>query len=247
MPAVLVHGVPDTAWMWDPLRSHLERDDVVALELPGFGTDVPAGFGATKEEYADWITAQLRALGEPVDLVGHDWGCLLAQRVTSLHPELVRTLVCGSGPVDREYVWHPMAQLWQTPGSGEEIIEGMLGLPRDDLVAGLIAGGAPPELAARQAERLDARMGHCTLELYRSAVTVGAEWEDGVAAMPHRPVLVLWGRDDPYVGPEYGERLARRVDGELRVYDGCSHWWPWERAEEAAHAINTIWAGRGRS
>ena len=97
MPAVLIHGVPDTVLMWDPLRAHLQRDDVIALALPGFGTPVPDGFGATKEEYADWITDQIRALGEPVDLVAHDWGCLLAQRVASTHPELVRT-VCGFAP-----------------------------------------------------------------------------------------------------------------------------------------------------
>src|SRR5665811_1236401 len=86
------------------------------------------------------------------------------------------------------------------------------------------SGGAPPELAAQQAEHLDELMGRCMLALYRSAVTVGAEWEDAVTAMPPLPVLVLWGRDDPYVGPEFGERLARRVNGELIVFDDCSHW-----------------------
>ncbi|HEY3724987.1 MAG TPA: alpha/beta fold hydrolase [Acidimicrobiia bacterium] len=78
MPAVLVHGVPDRAVTWDPLPSHLERDDVVAVELPGFGTGGPAGFGASKEERADWIAAPRRAIGGPVDLVAHDRGCLLA-------------------------------------------------------------------------------------------------------------------------------------------------------------------------
>jgi pimeloyl-ACP methyl ester carboxylesterase len=100
MPAVLVHGVPDTAPMWNPMRAHLQRDDVIALALPGFGTPTPAGFGATKESYADWLTEQLRTIGEPVDLVGHDWGGLLVQRVASMHPELIRTLACGSGPAD---------------------------------------------------------------------------------------------------------------------------------------------------
>ena len=52
----------------------------------------------------------------PVDLVGHDWGSLLVQRVVSLRPDLIRTWACGNGPVDTEYVWHDMAQQWQTPG-----------------------------------------------------------------------------------------------------------------------------------
>ena len=74
MPAVLVHGVPETAGVWDALRAELARDDVVALRLPGFGCPWPDGFGATKEEYADWLVAEVAAVDGPVDLVGHDWG-----------------------------------------------------------------------------------------------------------------------------------------------------------------------------
>lgn len=35
MPAVFVHGVPETPTLWNPLRSHLSRGDVVAVRLPG--------------------------------------------------------------------------------------------------------------------------------------------------------------------------------------------------------------------
>jgi pimeloyl-ACP methyl ester carboxylesterase len=242
MPAVFVHGVPDVAAMWSPLVSHLNRDDIVTLELPGFATPIPDGFGATKEEYASWVTARVEAIGEPVDLVGHDWGGILVQRVASLRPELIRTLACGSGPIDRTYEWHPMAQLWQTPESGEQMVAGMLALSTDDLAAGLAGGGAPPALAAMQAANIDELMGRCILDLYRSAVTVGAEWEDAVAAMPARPALVAWGEDDPFVTREFGERLARRIGAELLVFESCGHWWPWARAAESAAALEQLWA-----
>ncbi len=91
--------------------------------FPDFATPTADGFGATKEEYAGWLTEEVRAFGEPVDLVGHDWGSILVQRVASTHPELIRTLACGSGPADRAYEWHAMAQLWQTPAAGEEVVE----------------------------------------------------------------------------------------------------------------------------
>jgi pimeloyl-ACP methyl ester carboxylesterase len=80
MPAVLVHGVPDTPRLWDGLRSHLTRRDIVTPALPGFASPLPARFDATKEAYVGWLTAEIEALGEPVDLVGHDWGSILAQR-----------------------------------------------------------------------------------------------------------------------------------------------------------------------
>ena len=36
MPAVLVHGVPDTTQLWDGVRAHLSRTDIVTPALPGF-------------------------------------------------------------------------------------------------------------------------------------------------------------------------------------------------------------------
>ena len=56
------------------------------------------------------------------------------------------------------------------------------------------------------------------------------------------PALVLWGRDDPYVTPEYGERLAARIDAELVLFDDCGHWWPWQRAAESAAALEQLWS-----
>jgi len=242
MPAVLVHGVPDTTRMWGPLRAELARDDVEVLALPGFGNAAPDGWTATKEAYARWLEDRLAAFGEPVDLVAHDWGAILAQRVASVRPDLIRTFACGSGPCDETYTWHSMAQAWQTPEVGEQIVEGMLAMPTADLAAGMVAGGAPPELAAEQAEHVDAEMTRCILALYRSAVTVGAEWQPAVDAMPLRPAVVFHGADDIYAATVIAERLAARLDASLVVYEHCGHWWAWERAADAAATLTDLWS-----
>src|SRR5256885_16186440 len=109
MPAVFVHGVPETPAVWDALRANLRRDDVVALQLPGFGCARPDGFGATKEEYVAWLVGELEALqGErPIDVVGHDWGGGLVLRLVSVRSDLVQSWVtdaAGLGDVDFE--WH---------------------------------------------------------------------------------------------------------------------------------------------
>jgi pimeloyl-ACP methyl ester carboxylesterase len=238
MPAFLVHGVPDTHRLWDALRSHLSRRDVLAPSLPGFGRAVPPGFDATKETYVEWLVGEIERVGEPVDLVGHDWGALLVQRVVSLRPDLIRTWACGNGPIDREYVWHDLAQQWQTPGVGEAI---MAAMTTDALAEGLPASGIPAAEARAVAEQVDDLMKDCILRLYRSAVHVGEEWEDGVARIT-RPGLILWGADDPYVAPRFAERLAARVGGELLLLEGCGHWWPRERPAEAASALERFWA-----
>jgi pimeloyl-ACP methyl ester carboxylesterase len=237
MPAVLVHGVPDTHRLWDPLRSHLERSDVVAVSLPGFGVPMPARFDATKEAYVDWLIGELQRIGVAVDLIGHDWGSLLVQRVVSLRPDLIRTWACGDGPVDVEYVWHDLAQQWQTPGVGEQV---MAAFTPEALAEGLPAAGVPPEYAREVARHVDATMREAILRLYRSAVNVGREWQAGVEKIT-RPALIVWGKDDPYVAPVFAERLAARVAGELVLLEGCGHWWPLERPAEAAAALERFW------
>ena len=88
MPAFLVHGNPDSARLWSRTIANLGdyEGEIVAADLPGFAKAAPAGFPRTKEAYVDWISERLEALGGGVDLVGHDWGSLLVQRITSTRP-----------------------------------------------------------------------------------------------------------------------------------------------------------------
>jgi pimeloyl-ACP methyl ester carboxylesterase len=237
MPAVLVHGVPDTPALWNPVRSHLSRTDIVTPQLPGFGCAAPPGFAATKKAYADWLIGEIEAIGEPVDLVGHDWGSLLVQRVVSVRPDLIRTWAAGAGPVDRTYVWHDMAQMWQTPDVGEQVMEAM----NADATIEALAPMLGRDVATEVASQVDDTMKSCILSLYRSAVNVGADWADQVDTIT-KPGLVLWGADDPYVAGEFGERLASRTGARLVMFADSGHWWPVTKAPEAAHELATLWA-----
>jgi pimeloyl-ACP methyl ester carboxylesterase len=238
VPAFLVHGVPDTHRLWDKVRSRLVRKDVIAPSLPGFSTPLPEGFRPVKESYVDWLVAEIERVGEPVDLVGHDWGCILALRVASVRPDLVRTLACGNGALDREYVWHDIARQWQTPEIGEAF---MAAVGYDEAVEGSVASGNPREDALVTAEHMDETMKRCILELYRSAIHVGEEWQDGLAAIT-MPTLVLWAKDDPFVEPRFGERLAAHTRGELVFLEGCGHHWPLQKPAEVAAALESFWS-----
>ncbi len=237
MPAVLVHGVPDTAQLWDGVRSHLARSDIVTPKLPGFDAPLPAGFDASKEAYVDWLIAQVEGIGEPVDIVGHDWGSILVQRLVSIRPDLVRTWAAGGGPVDRDYVWHDMAQAWQTPEVGEQVMEAMLG---DTLAEGL-ADMLGREQATVVASHVDATMGDCILKLYRSATAGFGDWHDAVDGIS-RPGVVFWGADDPYVAGEFGERLAERTGARLVMFPDSGHWWPIRKPAEVAAGLESLWA-----
>jgi pimeloyl-ACP methyl ester carboxylesterase len=237
MPAYLIHGVPDSPAVWEPLRGQLRRPDVVTPTLPGFGTDLPGGFGATCDEYAAWLIADIAGLGTAVDLVGHDWGGLLALRIASLRPDLVRTLATGSGPVDVEYQWHDTAVAWQTPGVGEQLMTMFGG---ELAIEGLVAGGVPRAHAEASVARIDERMKAAILRLYRSAIDVNARWAPDLDAI-RSPALVVWPIDDPFVDRRFGVRLAERIDATLLEVDG-GHWWPLTHPVEVAAALERLWS-----
>jgi pimeloyl-ACP methyl ester carboxylesterase len=239
VPAVFVHGVPDTAIVWNALRQELSRRDAIALSLPGFGVPVPTGFDATKEAYVTWLLGELERIEGPIDLVAHDWGALLALRAVSVRPASVRSWAAGAAPIDAAYVWHAMARLWQTPETGEQIMEEMRG---EALVSALVAAEVPAPAAAAAAQHINAAMKQCILRLYRSAVDVGSEWEGDLAGVT-APGLVIWGARDPYAAPEFGQRLASHTGADFALLEACGHWWQLQRPREVAARLESFWSG----
>ena len=210
MTVVFVHGNPETAAIWGPLVSVLGRDDVVLLSPPGFGAPLPDGFGATFGEYRDWLEAELERIDGSIDLVGHDWGGGHVLNAVMHRPELVRSWASDVvGLFDADYVWHDMAQVWQTPGAGEELIETMIGgdlTARTELMASL---GIPDDIAAAIAEHQNADMGRAILALYRSAAQPAmAEAGRALESAAARPGLSLLATEDPYLGENDTRRRA---------------------------------------
>jgi pimeloyl-ACP methyl ester carboxylesterase len=237
MPAFLVHGVPETHHLWDGVREHLNRIDIIAPDMPGFSRDAPAGFNHTKDAYLDWLIPEVEKVGEPVDLVGHDWGALLAERLVSVRPDLVRTWAAGGGAIDETYEWHPAAKIWQTPGQGEAFMQGMT---TDAIVPIFVADGVPESAARDVASRIDDRMKAAILPLYRSAANVGNEWGPDLDSVD-RPGLLIFGEKDQYMQPEFARRLAARTSAELVLFPG-GHWWPLQFPKETAEALERHWA-----
>ena len=234
MPAVLVHGVPDTAALWDPIRSRLTRRDVVCPRLPGFASPLPDGFACTKEAYAAWLVAELEAIGEPVDLVGHDWGAILIQRVATTRPDLVRTWVLASGAVSPVFRWHELATQWQTPDVGEQIV----GLMTSEAMAAALHDARHPDPDGA-ASRVDDTMKRAVLALYRSAVDIASEWSPP-PGQATRPARVFWGAHDPYGPPSYGQAAAELAGAPFVELD-AGHWSILERPDEAVPGLEQLW------
>lgn len=238
---VFVHGVPETAAIWNKVRAAIGRDSV-ALALPGFGGERPAGFGATKDDYVDWLVRELARFEEPVDLVGHDWGAGLTYRIASAVPGVIRSWVADVANIAHpDYVWHAFAQVWQTPGEGEASFEAQLALTPQERAGLYVTMGIPAGDALKMASALDATMAGCILDLYRSATpNCSADW--GPWPPSARPGLVLSATADPFGDPVLAEAVAAMFGAAHVTLEGAGHFWPYEAPEEAAALLESFWS-----
>ncbi|WP_300376851.1 alpha/beta fold hydrolase [Henriciella sp.] len=240
---ILVHGVPDTPAMWEPLTKALGPDHGPFLcpALPGFSTPVPKGFACTKEAYADWLVdyiEQHRQDSEPVDLVGHDWGAILVIRAAWLRPDLVRSWAVANALPEPSYEWHRTARIWQTPLLGELL---MAVTSKKRLANGLNQAGLPAGLAREEASHWTPDMRRAILRLYRSARHVADEWTRDLERLPDRG-MVFWGDDDPFVPVGTAERFCQRLNVPLHRNADTGHWSIVEKAGRFAELLKSHWA-----
>ncbi len=94
-PVVLLHGFPQTWYMWRKIIPELARHyTVIAPDLRGFGESSKPIDGYDKRTVAEDIYQLVRGLGfEKIFLVGHDLGGPAAYAYACAHPDDVRRLV----------------------------------------------------------------------------------------------------------------------------------------------------------
>ncbi len=244
MTIVLVHGVPETAAVWDHLRADLGHSDIESVRLPGFGVHRPEGFGATKEEYVTWLVAELERIGAagPIDLVGHDWGGGFVVRVVSTRPELVRSWVTDAGAIgDPGFEWHEFAKIWQTPGAGEDFFIQQLATPVEEQAPVFEAFGVPAARARTLAGWADEEMARCILALYRSAVDVGQQWGPDFVDIPV-PGLALLPTEDAFLSADGSRIAAKRAGVDVVELSGIGHWWMLQDPALGAAVLRDFWA-----
>jgi pimeloyl-ACP methyl ester carboxylesterase len=240
MPAVFVHGVPETDAIWGPLLAELGHGDAITLSPPGFGAPVPDGFGATSDDYLGWLVGEVEAMTGPIDLIGHDWGGGHVERLAAVRPDLIRSWCTDiAGTADPGYVWHDLAQVWQTPEQGDELVKNMFEAPVADQAAALASLGMTPEAALACATAAGPQMGRCILALYRSArQPLMTTWGRELEAAPRRPGLVICATEDHFTGSaDMVHRSAERFGAREAVLEGLGHWWMMQDPARGAQVL----------
>ena len=245
---VFVHGNPETSAVWSLLVAELKKrgvDNIVLLTPPGFGAPTPAGWGGTMREYRDWLIAELEAIGGDIDLVGHDWGAGHVYGVLSEKPGIVRSWAADcAGLLHADYQWHDMAQGWQAPELGEQMVAGMVAMPDDQFVDAFSGLGMTREIAAEVKSKIDDEMARCILALYRDAaqpamVAVGKQF---VAAQPKNGLVIIAEGDHFAGSPETMTSVANSVGAAIAVLPEVGHWWMCQRPDLGADILMAHWA-----
>jgi len=235
-PVLLVHGYPESSYMWRHALQAVAGAGWrgLAPDLCGFGDSEPPAEPASWEFHVDALERFRRALDlDPVVLVTHDWGVLIGLRWACEYPGAARGLVVSDGAFFADRRWHDFANTLRTPEEGEKLVEGFT---RDGLEAlfGQLSSGAGPEAVAEYWKGFaDERRRRGHLELYRSGDFSKLEPYEGCVAGLGVPVLVLWGGDDRFSSPRMADRYVAEIPGAERiVLDGVGHF-IWEDAPEA--------------
>ena len=92
-PYVLfLHGIGGNHGNFQTLMSGMEGVRAIALNLPGYGDSLPLEGGLSFPALATWLSRFIETLGEPVHLVGHSIGGMVALEHTASFPEQVASL-----------------------------------------------------------------------------------------------------------------------------------------------------------
>jgi pimeloyl-ACP methyl ester carboxylesterase len=222
--ALLVHGFPQSSYMWHEVLPVLADAGWrgLAPDLAGFG-DSPVEVPGTWERQVEALERFRVERGvERCVPVTHDWGALIGLRWACEHPEAIAGLVISSGGFFPDGKWHGMAKALRTPEVGEQAIAG---LDRDGF-AGLLRAstGAFDDEAIDEYWKCLADDAHkrAALELYRSGdfeKLAGYRLADLEV-----PVLLVWGDGDEFAPLAGAHRFERELaDTELVVLEGAGH------------------------
>lgn len=226
---VFLHGNPGSSMDWEEMVPRVGAfARAVAIDVPGFGkADKPRDFPHSVHGHADHLERTLDVLGiDRVHLVMHDFGGGWGLQWAARHLDRVGSLTLIDIGILPGYRGHLLAILWRIPLVGELVQRLAVPSLMRRVMRRRRGGKIPQRHIDRMIEDFDAGTKRTVLRLYRSA-----RGSDLGRRLGHRlsefrgPVLVLWGRSDPYVSAAYAER-QREVwpHAQVHVLEASGHW-----------------------
>jgi haloalkane dehalogenase len=244
--ALLVHGYPESSYMWRAALPALEAAGWRALapDLPGYGDSEPDPPG-TWERHVGALERFVRELGlGPVALITHDWGVPIGLRWACDHPGSVHALAISDGGFFSDRRWHDLANVMRTPDEGERLVRSYTREGFGQALRAVSSGMSDRALDEYWKAFADdtRRMGQ--LELYRSGDFEKLEPYEGRLAGLAVPALIVWGEQDRFASVQMAHRFHRELpESELAIFERAGHF-VWEDEPERATGALVDFLGR---
>lgn len=249
--ALLLHGFPQNASQWDAVRPGLRAAGLRCVTVDQRGYSPPPQPTSVDGYRLDQLVGDALAVldavtdGEPVLVVGHDWGAAVAWALAAYHPERVRGLVAASVP-------HPGAfgaALRNDPEQQERSaymrllrdVDRAERILLDDDARRLRAFFAGSTLTPQDVDRYVAPL--LAPGRLRGPLSWYAAMDDQFAAVPpvRVPTVYLSADHDLAVGRRAVEDCAQWVDAPYEhVSLTGSHWIPDERPDAVVDAVRLL-------
>ncbi|CAH0200253.1 Putative aminoacrylate hydrolase RutD [Microbacterium sp. Bi128] len=260
---VLLHGAAGSWTTWMPLLTAADRlgisvDDVIAIDLPGWGESRDAV--PSPPDVADAVAAVARALGYPRwRIVGHSLGAVVALDVATRFPAqtVAVGLVSPTGAAVRAVARRPLAGGARLPAFAGmvvamAILRGIGSLSRP-LLRGLRRTGLLRVLSRplfRHPDRVDRSVSDALADEIRPAAFLAAAraartHDDDAWRRITAPVRAVRGRHDVFAGRHDSREARRRIpDYRERVLEDSGHFAHVEQAYETLRALREVWAAQ---
>lgn len=247
-PAVLLHGQPGSAAVWDRVVPLLDGTTTIVPDRPGYGRT-----GGPPADYAGnaaAVAGLLDRLGRgPAAVAAHSWAGPVALLLALERPDLVAGLalvasVAPGAPVSR------LDRVLGRPPLGEAAAAATIGVTGRVLRVGPVRRAARRLLPVAAWETVD----HHAPDpgAWRSFAAEQRTYVERTADLAGRlaevavPTVVVAGDADHVVGPGEAVVLAGRIPGAvLHPVPGAGHLLPWEHPAEVAAAVLEVLARAG--
>ncbi len=242
-PVVLLHGWPQRATMYDQVTPVLNEAGYRTFcpDQRGYspGARPRSRFAYRVKQLVGDVVGLIDQIGQPVHLVAHDWGAVVAWSLAGRHPDKILSLTVASVGHPAAYMrsWLNFDQLrkswymavFQLPVFPERALSKSGGR-----VEGLL-GMSPDALERFHREYIGDGATRGGLNWYRSLPLVSP----GDLKKVTVPTTLVWSDEDVACGEAQAKRTAQYVTGpyELITLHGVSHWIPEEAPAEFAAAI----------
>ncbi len=243
-PIVLLHGFPEFWYGWRHQIPHLAEQGyrVIVPDQRGYNlSDKPKGVHHySLDTLAQDVVNLADVLGyEKINLVGHDWGAVVAWWVATLFPDKLKKLAILNVPYPtimiEQWAEGNIAQWFKSWYIGffqlPFIPETLASLGDFSVFEQSIRRSALPNTftdtdmeAYRRAWSQPNAM-TSMINWYRAIVRSGMENELRKKRQIVTPTLMLWGEKDQFLGKELAKpSIEMCLDGELIFYPNATHW-----------------------